>query len=107
MRLGPETVDETADAPLLGQLLGLEVRLAGLAFAPGALVGIVVAIVERQALAVQVQDLADGAVEEVAVVAHKKHRAGVSLQEALQPDRRFQVQVIGRLVQQQQVGLRE
>ena len=32
---------------------------------------------------------------------------GVALQEALQPERRLEVEMVGRLVQQQQVGLGE
>ena len=55
--------------------------------------------------AVQLQDPAGDIVEEVAVVGDRDHGAGVILEEALEPGDRFGIQVIGRLVQEQQVGL--
>jgi hypothetical protein len=42
-------------------------------------------------------------VEEVAVVRHRHHRALVFLEEAFQPRHRLGVQVVGRLVEQQQI----
>src|SRR3712207_9444485 len=49
----------------------------------------------------------DAAVEQEAVVAHQQHGAAEALEPALQPHRSFQVEVVGGLVQQQQVGLQE
>ncbi len=46
-------------------------------------------------------------VEEVAVVRDRDDRAGVLLEEALEPRHRLGVEVVGRLVEQQQVGARE
>ena len=43
-------------------------------------------------------------VEEFAVVADHDHRAAVALQPGFEPDQRVEVQVVGRLVEQQQVG---
>ena len=43
-------------------------------------------------------------VEELAVVADHDHRAGVALQPGFEPDQRVEVEVVGRLVEQQQVG---
>ncbi len=54
--------------------------------------------------AVDLGDLADHAVHELAVVRGHEQRAGKRLQEALEPDDRLDVEVIGRLVHQQDVG---
>src|SRR5258706_194877 len=43
-------------------------------------------------------------VEEVAVVGHRDHRGRILLQEALEPGHGFGIEVVGRLVEQQQVG---
>ncbi|MCI1710681.1 MAG: hypothetical protein LKM39_10580 [Chiayiivirga sp.] len=55
--------------------------------------------------AVEFEDPLGGVVEEVAVVGDGHHGAGEALQELLQPVHRFGVQVVGRLVEQQHVGL--
>jgi hypothetical protein len=55
--------------------------------------------------AVQLQNPAGHVVEKVAVVGHGDDRAGVALQVVFQPGHAFGVQVVGRLVQQQDVGL--
>src|SRR3546814_2397567 len=46
-------------------------------------------------------------VEQVAFVADDDKLARIASQEAFQPHRRLQVEVVGRLVEQQQVGVRE
>ena len=43
----------------------------------------------------------------VAIVRHRDHGARIFLEIALQPGHRFGIQVIGRLIQQQHVGLRQ
>ena len=55
----------------------------------------------------QMQDGFDRIVEKLAVVADDHCGVGIFLQPGLQPQRAFQVEIIGRLVQQQQVGFRE
>ena len=67
--------------------------------------GRVVALERIAAAALDLQDPAGDVVEEVAVVGHDHHRAGVVVQRVLQPGDAFGVQVVGRLVQQQQVRL--
>ena len=52
----------------------------------------------------QMQDRADGAVEQPPVVADDDHRMRIPHQVILQPERAFQVQIVGRLVEQQVVG---
>jgi hypothetical protein len=54
-----------------------------------------------------VKDVVDDVVEEVALVADDQHRRLVALEEILQPQGRFEVEVVRRFVEQQQVGLRE
>ena len=56
---------------------------------------------------VQRQDAVDRAVEERPVVRDDEHRAGIARQVVLQPFERDDVEVVGRLVEEQQVGLDE
>ena len=55
--------------------------------------------------AVELQDPLGGVVQEVAVVGHRHHGAGELLQELLEPVDALGIEVVGRLVQQQHVGL--
>ena len=76
------------------RLLGLEV-------------GGVVALVRIGPAAVELEDPLGDVVEEVPVVGDRDHGAGVLLQVLLQPLHALGVEVVGRLVEQQQVGLLE
>ena len=49
------------------------------------------------------QDGVDDIVEQVALVADDDQRSGIALQEVLEPQRRFEVEVVRRLVEKQQV----
>ncbi len=55
------------------------------------------------AAAVRGDDAGDGAVEEIAVVAGQQHRAGITPHQFLQQVERLHVEIVGRLVQHQQV----
>ncbi len=55
--------------------------------------------------AIQLQDPSGYVVQEVAVVGDADHRSGILLQVLLQPVNRLSIQVVGRLVQQQYIGL--
>ncbi len=57
--------------------------------------------------AVELEDPLGHVVEEVPIVGDGDHGAGVLLQEPLEPGDRLGVEVVGRLVEQQQVGPRE
>ena len=70
-------------------------------------VPLIVARVEVQLPVPQFRDLAHGNVQEEAVVGNHHDRVGVTAQVALQPVARLQVEVVGGLVQQQQVRLFE
>ena len=65
----------------------------------------VVALVGDPPPAVELEDPAGDVVEEVAIVGDRDDRALVILKMALEPRHRLGVEVVGRLVQQQQVGL--
>ena len=64
----------------------------------------VVALERDAAAAVELEDPAGDVVEEVAVVGDGDDRALVVGEVALQPGHRLGVEVVGRLVEQQQVG---
>ena len=105
--LGLEAIDEGLQ-PLA--LVGLALGVLGVEhLARGALflergIG---ALVERQLAAIEMQDLIDRGVEQVAVVADHDHGARIIGQMVFQPQRAFEVEIVGRLVQQQQVGRRK
>jgi hypothetical protein len=65
----------------------------------------VVAFVGHAAPAVELEDPTGHVVQEIAVVRHQHHRSGIVLEEALQPGHRLGVEMVGRLVQQQEIGL--
>ena len=65
----------------------------------------VVALEREAPAAVELEDPLGHVVEEVAVVGDRHHRAGVLLQEPLQPVDRLGVEVVGGLVEEQQVGV--
>ena len=68
------------------------------------------AVVARErdaAAAIELEDPLGDVVEEVAVVGDRHDRAGVVLQELLEPVDALGVEVVGRLVEQQQVGAAE
>ena len=102
--LGLEAIDEGLQ-PLA--LVGLPLGVLGVEhLARGALLlerGIG-ALVERQLAAIEVQDLVDRGVEQVAVMADHDHGARIMRQMVFQPQRAFEIEIVGRLVEQQQVG---
>ena len=67
----------------------------------------VVALERDAAAAVELEDPLRDVVEEVAIVGDRHDRARVLLEEALEPVDRLGIEVVGRLVEQQQVGVAE
>ena len=104
-RLVAELVDEdlhVGDLALLRGALGahlLEVVLALLE------VGAVVAGIGGDPAVLDGGDVAHAGVHERAVVADEEHRAVVALQEGLEPLDALEVEVVGRLVEHEQVGV--
>lgn len=68
---------------------------------------IVAAAPEGQLLLVEMDDGVDGAVEQVAVVRDQKHGVRIFGDVVLQPQRAFEVEIVGRLVEQKKVWLGE
>ena len=105
--VGGEPVDEPLlfrQHRLLPGVGRLAVRVAD---RPLALVEVVVPRVHRDLAVVDLGDLRHDAVHEVAVVRGHQQRAGARFQEAFEPDDRLDVEMVGRLVHQQDVGLAE
>ena len=105
--LGAEAVDE-------GLQVGAAVLLlSGGGGELGALFGaqldeaVVGRAVVGQLAVLEVEDRADGAVQEAAVVGDDDDRVRVAREVGFEPERAFEVEVVGRLVEQQQVGLGE
>ena len=65
----------------------------------------VVARIELRLSILDLDDTGDGAVEKIAVVADGDHRTAELAKVFLQPFRGLQVQVVGRLVQQEDVRI--
>ena len=91
----------------LGLLLGPGRGLQPRAFRAPLFKLVVAAGVERQLAFAQVQDGVDRIVQKPAVVADDQRRMRVFLEPRLEPERALEVEVVGGLVQQQQLGLRE
>ena len=88
-------------------LAGAQLDVPFKAHAPGAFETVVPALVEVQPAVLEMKDLLCYAVQEIAVVADDEHRALVLAEIVLEPERGLEIEVIGRLVEQQQVGLGE
>ena len=102
--LGAEAVDKLVQVGALALLLVEQRLLLGEAFAALALELGVAAAVEREALLFDVRDVADHGVEEDAVVGDQQQRAAVVAQPLFEPDDGVEIEVVGRLVEQQQIG---
>jgi len=63
--------------------------------------------VEHQLAVLDVEDVRRHRIEDLAVVADDDESAPPALQIRLEPQRRLEVEMVGRLVEQQQVGLGE
>ena len=103
--LGAEAVGELLellDLALLVLVGGELLLLLRLALAE--IVVVVAAVADQLALA-DLDDAADELVQELAVVRDQQDRAGVGLQVVLEPQQRLEVEMVGRLVEQQQVRL--
>ena len=94
LKLGVHTLGE------LGVAVALRLDARGL----GLQVGGIVALVGIQVAAVDLADPLGNVIQEVAVVGNGKHGAGIVVEEMLEPQDGLGIQMIGRLVEQQQVG---
>ncbi len=85
--------------------LGLHLQLVVLGLLAFELV--VAAAIEGKLLLVEMDDRIDGVVEHVAVVADDDDRVRITPHIILQPERAFEVEIVGRFVEQQQIGFGE
>jgi hypothetical protein len=69
--------------------------------------GGIIALVGNAAAAVELQNPAGHMVEEIAVVGDDQNCAGIIAQVAFEPRHRLGVEMVGRLVEKEQIGLRE
>ena len=105
--VGTETGDEGLQVGNLGLLLGVvgDQTLAGLGGRRHVLV--VVARVDAQLAVIQIRHVGADGVQEVTVVRDDDHGAFTIVEHLLQPADGVDVQVVGRFVQQQDVGVGE
>ena len=68
---------------------------------------VVTARIQHCLATLKMQDVIDDIVQQVAFMADHHHRRAITFQERLQPHRRFEVEVVRRFVEQQQVGFAE
>jgi len=104
LRAGLDPLALAADGALAGVVLAAFLLEAlGLGFE----VFGVVALIGNAAAAIEFEDPAGDVVEKVAVVGDDQDRAGIFAQMFFQPAHRFGIKVVGRLVEQQQLGFLE
>ena len=106
-RLVAEAVDEHLDARDFFVLfaLGLAHRLDPLVVLGE--VAAVVGVVVGQRPQREIGDAGDDGVEKIAIVRDQDHRVRVGVEVLLEPVARLEIEMVGRLVEQQQVGLAE
>ena len=84
----------------LGLLLDPRRFKLGQAFGPLPLECVIATGIEGDLAALQMQDIIDDVVEQVALMTDDDHRAPIGFQEIFQPHRRFKVEMVRRLVEQ-------
>ena len=105
-RLGarPDPVELAGERPLLGLvLLAFDLEPLLLLLEPGR----IAALIGNAGAAIELERPFGDVVEEVAVVGDHDHGAGIVAQMMLEPGDAFGVEMVGRLVEQQDVGLGE
>ncbi len=106
-RLGLEAIDEGLHVLALGGDLGL---LRGIVLEPlgaRALEAVVVAVVGDELLLIDVDDVIAHVVQQVAIVAHHQERVAEAPQMLGEPQHRLEIEMVRRLVEDQQVGIAE
>ena len=106
-RLRPEPLHEGFHVLARGLLLGARLLLQRLALLQLPLELVVAAAPEGELLLVQMHDRRDRPVQKVAVVRDDQHGVRVARHVVLEPQSAFEVEIVGGLVEEQQVGLRE
>ena len=104
---GAKTVDEFHHLRFLRLLLVVHCLLVQHFFGAAAFILVVIAGVLHQFPVIEMQDMIDRLVQNVAVVADDDQRFAVTHQEIFKPDKRLEIQMVGGFVQQQHVRLAE
>ena len=104
---GAETVDEALQMRALGFLLDARRGLEPALFRALRFEIIVPARVERELTGAQMQDRVDRIIEKLAIVADDQRGMRVFLQARFEPQRALEIEIVGRLVEQEQVRLGE
>ena len=102
-----EAVDEFLHVRARRVLFLGEGQVVGAGGGAGLDESIVAAGIELQLAPLQMQDEFAGGIQKVAVMADDQHGAAIAQEKILQPQHAFQVEIVGGLVQQQQVGCGE
>nr|VVM92611.1 hypothetical protein PS652_02868 [Pseudomonas fluorescens] len=102
--LGLEPGDVLFHVRALRLLLLVGLLLLRQALGTGALERSVAATVEGQLALLDVGDVINHGIEEIPVVGNQQQRARIAFEPVFQPEDGIQVQVVGRFVEQQQVG---
>ena len=106
-RFGAEAGDERLHMGALGRLLHLRLALQLQRLGALALELVIAAAVESQLLVFEVHDGIDRFVQKVAVMRDHQDCMRIFRHIGFEPQRAFQIEIVGRLVEQQQVRLRE
>ena len=102
-RLGPEALHKGFHLAARIVLALFQLKLQPLLLAPRLLETVVAAGVEGKPPLVEMQDAIHGLVEKIAVVAHDQHGVRIVLDEVFEPKRTFEVEIVRRLVEEQDI----
>src|SRR3546814_18510166 len=100
--LGGDLVLQLVALRILGGICSYKLRLP---FGPLALELVITAGIKRGLAVIEVKDVIDDIVQQVALMAHHHNRRPIGAEEGFQQQRRLQAELVGRLVQQQQVWI--
>ena len=104
-RLGAEAIGKFLELLNLGLLIFVSGELDLLPLRFLLHVGIVVAAVAMHLRVANLKDIVDQLVQERAIVRDHQDRAGIIHQVILKPAERFEIEVIGRLIEHEEIGL--
>ena len=87
--------------PALIVLLLFQLQFEPLLLPPRFLEIVITAGIKRDLAALEVHDRTNSAIEQVAIVAHHQHGVWIRLEIALEPHCAFKIEIVRRLVEQQ------
>ena len=105
--LGLEAVDEALQMLARIILLFLHLHIERLLLASDALESVIIAGIDRQLPALQMQDGIHRLIQQITVMAHHQNGVAIGADEVLEPDRAFEIEIVRGLVEQQHIGCRK